>query len=109
MARTACHVCLVTTVSGRCKNILSKASASSRHKTKHAGQKSRWADQARKLTGQSVPPNLFQACLLCFMPPMSTLVLLKWMFHNLICVEQSSFLRYLWYVHCIASCTYYGL
>jgi hypothetical protein len=33
--------------------------------------------------------------LLCFVPATSALVLLKWMFHKLICVEQSTFSRYL--------------
>ncbi len=30
------------------------------------------------------------------MPATSALVLLKWMFHKLICIEQSTSLRYLW-------------
>ncbi len=34
MARTACLVCLVSTVSGRCKNALGRGSANSRHITK---------------------------------------------------------------------------
>jgi hypothetical protein len=50
---------------------------------------------AGRLTGQSWLPNLFQACLLCFVPATSALVLLKWMFRKLKCVEQSIFLRYL--------------
>jgi hypothetical protein len=61
---------------------------------KQEGQQGRWADQAGLLTGQSGLPSLFQAVLLCFVPTTSTLVLLKWMFHKQICVEQS-FLRYL--------------
>jgi hypothetical protein len=56
----------------------------------------RWAGQADRLTGQSGPPNLFQAFLLCFVQANSILVLLKWMFHKLISIEQSIFLRYLW-------------
>jgi hypothetical protein len=52
-------------------------------------------NKANRPTGQSGLPNLFQACLLCFVPPTIALVLLKWMFHKLICVEQSTFLRYL--------------
>ncbi len=34
MARTACLVCLVCTVSGRCKNLLGRASISCGHKAK---------------------------------------------------------------------------
>ncbi len=34
MAHSACLVCLVSTVSGCCKNTLGRASASSRHITK---------------------------------------------------------------------------
>jgi len=34
MALTACLVCLVSTVSGRCKNALEKGSASNGHITK---------------------------------------------------------------------------
>ncbi len=74
MACTACLVCLASSLSGCCKNSLWKASM---------------------LRGQSGLPNLFKACVLCFVPATSTLVLLKWMFHKLICVEQSTFLWYL--------------
>ncbi len=66
MAHTACLICLVSAVSGYHKNTLWKASASSRHKTKQAGQQGVWADQAGRLTGQSGLPNLFQAFLPCF-------------------------------------------
>ena len=34
-------------------------------------------DQAGRLTWQSGVPNLFHACLLCFVPASSTLILLK--------------------------------
>jgi hypothetical protein len=53
------------------------------------------ADRADRLTGQTGLPNLLQACLLCFVLATSALVLLKWMFHELICVQQSTFLRYI--------------
>jgi hypothetical protein len=49
MTRTACLVCLVSTVSGSCKNTIVRASASSRHITE---------------------------------------------------LEQSTFIRYLWVLHC---------
>ncbi len=66
-----------------------------------AGTKqSKQVKEAGRLTGQSGLPNLFQACLLCFMSATSTLVLLKWMSHKLIGIEQSTFPRYLW-----AGCT----
>jgi len=42
--------------------------------------------QAGWLTGQSGLPNLFRACLLCFVPTTSTFVLLKRMFCKLISV-----------------------
>ncbi len=64
MARTACLVGLVSTVSGCHINTLWKASASNGHKTKQAGQQGRQADQAGRLTGQSGMPYLFQ--LPCF-------------------------------------------
>ncbi len=96
MAHTACLVCLVSTYSGWCKNTLWKASSSSGLKTKQADQQGRLVDEAGRLTGQSGLPILFQTCLICFMPATSALVFLKWMFHKLICVQQSTFLRYLW-------------
>ncbi len=96
MARNACHVCLVSPISGRRKNMLWKASARSGHKTKQAGQQGRRAEQAARLAGQSGLLNLFEACLLWFVPDTSTLVLLKWLFHKLMCIQLSTFLRYLW-------------
>ncbi len=95
MACTACLVCLVSTYSDLHKNTLWKACTSSELKTKQADQQGRLADQAGRLTGQSGLPILFQACLICYIPTTSTLVLLKWMFHKLICVEQSTFPTYL--------------
>ncbi len=65
-----------------------KLSASSGDKTKQAGQQGRRAEQ----TGQSRLPSLFIVCLLSFVPATS---ILAW-FTKLICVEQSTFLRYLW-------------
>jgi hypothetical protein len=59
MARIAYLVCLVSIVGGHHKNTFLKASASNTHKTKQAGQQIRWADQARRLTGQSGLSNLF--------------------------------------------------
>ncbi len=71
-------------------------------------KQSRWADQAGRLTWQSGLPNLFLACLLCFVPVNSALVLLKWMFHKLRCVEQCTFLRYLWLTHVYHIIYYYA-
>jgi len=71
MAYTAYLVCLVSNVSGGRKNTLWKASASSRHKTKQAGQQGIWsgmlADMAVR-AAQSVPclPALFCALLTSF-------------------------------------------
>jgi len=73
---------LLMLVSDRCKNTLQRAIARSGYKTKQAGQQGTRADQAGRLTRQSGLPNLFQACLLCFVPATSVLVLLKWMFHK---------------------------
>ncbi len=98
MVRSADFVC-VSNVSGCWKNTLWKASISNRHKTKQASQQGKWADKAGRLTRQSGLPNLFQTCLLHFVPATSTLVLLKCMFRKLICVEQSTSLRYLWQHH----------
>jgi len=75
---------------GAAKNTVWKATANSRLKTKQAGQQDRWLTNKR-LTGL---PNLFQACLLCFVPDTSAL-----MHHKLKCFEQPTFLRYLWTTH----------
>ncbi len=96
MALTADVVVNVSYVSGRQKNTLWKAGASSRHKTKQAVQQDRQADKTGRLTRQSGLPNLFQAGWLLFVPITFAHVSLKWMFHKLICVEQYTPLRYLW-------------
>ncbi len=77
MARTACRVCLVSTVSGCCKNSL---------KSKRQQQAQ---NKASTPSGQS---GLCNVCF-CFVPATSALVLLKWLFHKLKCDGQSTFLK----------------
>ncbi len=73
MGCTVCLVCLVSTVSGRRKNTLWKASAGSVHKTKQAGRE---GSQGCLIC---VWLDCFVLCLLLA----SALVLLMWMFHKL--------------------------
>ncbi len=95
MARTACLVVKVTSVSGRCKKNTWKASASSGHKTKQAGQQGRQANKAGRPTRQLGLPALFCARFHCFVPATSACSS-KWIFQYLMHLEQSTFLRYLW-------------
>jgi hypothetical protein len=92
MTHAACLVCLVSTVSGCRKHTLWKAITGSGHKTKQAGQQGRQAgwqgSQGCLICFRSGLPALFYA-------PTSVIALLEFMFHKLICVEQSTFLRYL--------------
>jgi hypothetical protein len=70
----------VTYVSGRWKTHFEKQALV-------AGTKqSKQANKADRPTRQSDLSNLFQACLLCFVPATNAIVLLKWMFHKIICV-----------------------
>ncbi len=105
MVHTANLVVNVSYVSGRCKKTLWKASACSRHKTKQVGQQGKQADKAGRLTRQSGLLALFCACLVCFCPTTSAIILL--MFYKLICVGQSTSLRYLWlqFLFCYFSST----
>jgi len=62
-----------------------------------AGAKQRLEpNNADRKTWQSGLPNLYQACLLGFVPATSAIIMLKWMFHKLICSEQSTSLKYVW-------------
>jgi len=90
MGPSADVVVNVTYVSGRWKTHFEKQALV-------AGTKqSKQANKADRLTRQSSLSNLFKACLLCFVSATIALVLLKWMFHKIKCVEQSTSLGYLW-------------
>ncbi len=68
--------------------------------TRQAGRQGRQADKAGRPTMQAGRQGS-GACQLCFVPATSALVLLKWIFYKLICLEQSTSLgRYLWCCCC---------
>jgi hypothetical protein len=83
MSCATCLVCLVSTVSVCCKKHSDKQALESGTK------RSRQAER-----GQSGLPNIFVFVLCPLLAP-----LLKWMFHKLKCVVQSTFLRYSMRLH----------
>ncbi len=90
----------VSYVSGHQKNMLRIMRwKQTRNKSKQADWLTRQAGRMTRQTGRLTRQAGWQGthvCMLCFVPPTSTLVLLKWMFSKLLSVGQSNSLRYLW-------------